>query len=644
MTDLISDAPGLDERLGFRWVLHIFLRTWPFIRPSLVHFVYFLVLSGTLALVTLFLAFIVFGLVMTGIVAADPVGAIPVAIWGLDPDVYVNVERLSDAARRELIWPTLISAMVLIGTAFPGGRALYYYSIWIFQQVNQRMRLELIERLQAQSLSFHASAKTGDAIYRVYQDSAMVTTVVQNALIQPVTLLANLAIALVAIGFFEPYLGMLFLIAAVPSILAARAFTPRLRDGSARSRLANSALTSHIQESVNGVRVLKAHQAEDAAFNTFRQRSHRALDRAFELRRRIAVLNLLVFLFTAAAVIAADYLMTQWAWDEAPTFGYGLVALVGFAVWNLGAFQAARDRNIAIGGVSVALSNLWSLLQDIGIGLKRAFFLLDLEPEVQDRPDAKPMPPVRDGISFRNVDFAYRTDVAVIRNATFGARPGTVTAIVGASGAGKSTLMSLLLRLYDVDGGEVSIGSEDIRDIRVRSLRDHIGIVLQENVLFPTSISDNIRFASPDADDQAVKAAAVTACADGFIEALPEGYATELGERGAKLSTGQRQRISIARAVAKDAPILILDEPTAALDVDTEQAVLERLAEWGRDKVIFLITHRVRTIQRAHQVLFVEHGAIVEKGSHETLMDLPDGRYRAFASRESLGGIGSVHA
>ena len=618
-------------------------RTRSYLLPQLKHFIVFAILSGVAMLLELASTLVFFDLLTNKVFLGDPLSSIQASLLGLDAARFVDVETLDEEARFTLRTVFLVVAGALMAIGFLLGTGLGYYLTWILQRVNQHLRLAMMDRAVHLSLRYHDEAPVGDAIYRVYQDSAMVTTVVQNALIQPVTLLTNLAIALVAIGFFEPYLGFLFLIAAVPSILAARAFTPRLRDGSARSRLANSALTSHIQESVNGVRVLKAHQAEDTAFNTFRRRSHRALDRAYELRRRIAVLNLLVFLFTATAVIGADYLMTQWVWDEAPTFGYGLVALVGFAIWNLGAFQAARDRNIAIGGVSVALSNLWSLLQDIGIGLKRAFFLLDLEPEVQDRPDAKPMPPVRDGISFRNVEFAYRADMPVIRNATFTAPAGTVTAIVGASGAGKSTLMSLLLRLYDVDSGEINIG-EDIRNIRVRSLRDHIGIVLQENVLFPTSIADNIRFAAPDADDEAVTAAAVTACADGFIGALPEGYATELGERGAKLSTGQRQRISIARAVAKNAPILILDEPTAALDVDTEQEVLERLAEWGRDKVIFLITHRIRTIRRAQQVLFVEHGAITEQGSHESLMNLPDGQYRAFASRESLAGINSVHA
>ena len=606
-------------------------RTRRYLLPELKHFIVFAVLSGLAMLLELASALVFFDLLTNKVFLGDPLTGTQAGLIGLDPARFVDVETLDEEARFTLRTVFLVVAGALTATGFLLGTGLGYYLTWILQRVNQHLRLAMMDRAVHLSLRYHDEAPVGDAIYRVYQDSAMVTTVVQNALIAPIMALANLAIALVALSFFEPYLGLLFLIAAVPSMLAARAFTPRLREGSTRSRLASSALTSHIQESVNGVRVLKAQQAEAASFDTFRRRSHAALDRAFELRRSVALLNLLVFLCTAAAVIAADYLMTRWVWADAPTFGYGLVALVGFAVWNLGAFQAARDRNIAVGGVSVALANLWSLLQDIGIGLTRAFFLLDLEPEVQDAPDAKPMPRVREGISFRNVDFAYRPDAPVVRDATFTARVGTVTAIVGPSGAGKSTLMSLLLRLYDVDGGAIRIDGEDIRNLRVRSLRDGIGIVLQENALFPTSIADNVRFAAPDADDEAVRTAAATACADTFIEALPDGYATELGERGAKLSTGQRQRITIARAVAKDASILILDEPTASLDVDTEQEVLNRLTEWGQDKVIFLITHRLRTIRQADQVLFVEDGAIVEQGSHESLMGLPGGRYRAFA-------------
>ena len=341
---------------------------------------------------------------------------------------------------------------------------------------------------------------------------------------------------------------------------------------------------------------------------------------------------------TAATVIAADYLMAGWVWTEAPTFGYGLVALVGFAAWNLGAFQAARDRHVALSGICVGLAMLWGICRTGG---RPAAGVLPARLGARGpRPagcggDAG----CGEGVRFRDVEFGYRSGVPVVKGVTFTARPGTVTAIVGASGAGKSTLMSLLLRLYEVDAGRIEVGGMDIRDIRLAALRGAVAIVLQENALFPTSVLENIRYAVEDAPMAAVERAAAVACAADFIAALPDGYATLLGERGAKLSTGQRQRLSIARAVLKDAPILILDEPTAALDVHTEQRVLDNLGAWAQDeKIIFLITHRLATIRHADQILLLEDCTLVEQGDHGTLMARDEGRYRAFAAASLAAG------
>ena len=578
---------------------------------------------------------LIYDLLTNKVLQGEPLTEFQAGLLAVDPARFVAVETLDEAARLTLRTVFLVVAGALIAVGFALGTGLTYYLTWILQRVNQDLRLAMLDAAVHVSLRYHDDAPVGDGIYRVYQDSAMVTSVVQNGLIEPATALVSLLVALATVSLFAPWLGVLLLVAVVPSVVVARALVPRLRRGSARARAANSALTSHIQESVHGARILKAHQAEGRAFEAFRQRSFRALDRAYELRRSVALLNLAVFLLTALAAIGGDYLMAQWVWAEEPTFGYGVIALVGFAVWNLGAFQAAQDRTATLAVGSVTLANLWSLLQDMGVGLGRAFFLLDLEPEVRDRPGAVAMPPVERGVRFRDVDFAYRPGVPVLHGVSFTARPGTVTAVVGVSGAGKSTLMRLLLRLYEVDAGAIEIDGADIRDLRVQSLRGGIGIVLQENALFPTTVADNIRFASPGATDAAVEAAAATACADEFVRDLPEGYATELGERGAKLSTGQRQRISIARAVVKNAPILLLDEPTASLDVATERRVLARLAEWGRDKVIFLVTHRIGTIRRADRILFLEDGALVEEGDHASLMERPGGRYRAFVTTES---------
>ena len=608
-------------------------RTRGYLLPQLRHFLLFGALSGVGMLLELAVYLVGFDLLTNKVFRGEPLNAIQAGFLGLDGDRFVSVDALGDDARRTLRTVFLVLIGSLLAAGFLLGTGLRYYLTWILQRVNQALRLAMVERAVHLSLRYHDESPVGDAIYRVYQDSAMVTNVVQNALIQPLTALANLLVALVALTFFDPYLGVLFLFGLVPSVVAVRAFTVGLRRRSDRARRANSALTAHIQESVNGARVLKANGAEGGAFDTFRRYSYRALDRAYELRRSIAVLNLIVFLLTATTVIVADYLMAGWVRTEASTFGYGLVALVGFAAWNLGAFQAARDRHVALSGICVSLAMLWGVLQDMGVGLKRAFFLLDLEPGVKDRPHAVALPAVGEGVRFQDVEFGYRAGIRVINRVTFTAPPGAVTAVVGASGAGKSTLMSLLLRLYDVDAGRIEVGGMDIRDIRLAALRRAVAIVLQENALFPTSVLENIRYAVEDAPLAAVERAAAVACADEFIASLPSGYATLLGERGAKLSTGQRQRLSIARAVLKDAPILILDEPTAALDVHTERRVLDNLGAWAQDgKIVFLITHRMSTIRQAEQILFVENGAVVEQGDHGTLMAHAGGRYRAFAT------------
>ena len=231
--------------------------------------------------------------------------------------------------------------------------------------------------------------------------------------------------------------------------------------------------------------------------------------------------------------------------------------------------------------------------------------------------------------------FAYDADQSVLEGVNLTARAGTVTALVGATGSGKSTLMSLLLRLYDPSAGTVRINGVDIRDIGIDDLRGNMAIALQQNVLFAATVADNIGYASRGASRRDIEAAARVACADEFIRRMANGYDTELGERGGKLSTGQRQRLSIARAIVRDTPILILDEPTASLDAETEQRLLANLSDWGRDRIVFVITHRLSTIRNADQIAFLEGGRIGEVGDHDALMAMSDGRYRRFVEAET---------
>ena len=633
MTPSGAHATELSEKLGFRWVLNIFLRTWPFIRPSLKHFGIFLALSGFVALVGLFLVFVVFGFTTTGIVAGDPVGSVPVAVWGLDPDVYVNVEELTDEARRGLIWPAILTTIVLLGITVSAGVGLSYYSIWIFQQVNQRMRLELIDRLQAQSLQFHANAKAGDAIYRVYQDSAMVTGLVRSILLEPLLFLGRYVVGLAVVAAFDPFLALVLALAVPPVLYLGYRFSGPLRRRFRVARERNSALTSRIQESVLGIRVIKACHAEAARGADFLGHSRAALDAAFRARVSLTVLGILAFAVIGLATLTVESVAALLSNANAQTFGQWILLGYGFAVWNYGSFFMVTNRaNEGLGSVR-ALIATWGRAQDMAMGLGRVFEILDLVPDVQDAPDARPLAGIEDGVTFDAVTFGYEPARQVLQNVAFSAALGSVTAIVGPTGTGKSTLMSLLLRLADPENGRITIDGKDLRSVTVASIRQHIALATQENILFSTSVLENIRFAKPEATREEVATAARVACADTFIEALSEGYGTPLGERATKLSTGQRQRIVIARAIIKDAPILILDEPTAALDAVTEQRVLDSLKAWGERRCIFLITHRLSTIRRADQIVYLRDGRVLGLGTHDELIESNDA-YRAFVEAE----------
>ena len=243
-------------------------------------------------------------------------------------------------------------------------------------------------------------------------------------------------------------------------------------------------------------------------------------------------------------------------------------------------------------------------------------------------------------MSFAAVTYGYDPSRPVLHDVSFEVSPGSVTAIVGPTGTGKSTLMSLLLRLADPDHGCITVDGTDLRTLTVASIRRQVALATQENILFSASVLDNIRFANPEATPEQVAAAAQVACADAFVEALPEGYETPLGERATKLSTGQRQRIVIARAVVKDAPVLILDEPTAALDAVTEQRVLASLKAWGERRCVFLITHRLSTIREADQIVYLREGRVVGTGTHDELL-AGNEAYRSYIDAEL--GTASAH-
>ena len=631
----IVDTQTTDPHtLNARWVLTIFLRTWPFIQPVVKHLFAFVGLSALVGLVMAIITLILINMATAGVLAGDSIGGIGATIFALDPAIYVEAESLDETARKSLLWPSLALATLLTVIGIPSAMALYYYSMWIFQQINQLMRIRLIDRLQAQSLSFHAQSETGDAIYRVYQDSAMVTQIIRSIFLDPLMMIGRYLFGLFFVLAFDPLLALILVLVTIPVIWIGYYFSPRLRTRFRGARETNSALTSWIQESVQGVRVVKATGTEAQRSLGFRERSETALTAAFQARVSLALMGILVFSSIGLAILAIESLSAIWSNQEAATFGQWILVGLGFSVWNFGTFSAVQNRSNNGLGALRGLMAIWGRAQDMAMGLGRVFEILDLEPDIEDVPEATDIAPFERSVRFEGVSFSYLPDHPVLNGIDFEAPKGTVTAIVGPTGTGKSTLMSLLLRLADPDHGRVTIDDKDIHDVTIDSLRSSIAMATQENILFSMSVLENIRFAVPTASREDAQAAAQVACADTFIDALPQGYETPLGERATKLSSGQRQRIVIARAVIKDAPILILDEPTAALDAETELAVLNRLKAWGDQRCIFLITHRLSTIRQADNVIYLRDGHIQAQGSHDDLMTTSE-VYQQFVSAET---------
>ena len=555
-----------------------------------------------------------------------------------DPEVDLCKSQRRVVRNRMLVWFAIgeIFGIVLM--------AIYrYYPSWMWQNVNHYLRVAMVERLEHLSLSFHYHNRSGDAIYRIYQDSSMVVNVLDELVVGPLNDIRNLSITFLFLFWFDPILGWSVLACFIPMAIVTAYGTPIIRRLSVANRVLNSNFTSRLQETFSALKVVKANCAEPIVLERFNVDSQKALDAALYLRLGMIVLSLIVAIVGGLVALVLEFTIIRWTLIERETAipTWALVFL-GFGIWNLAAYRNANGRVDGAIGSAKGFVRLWCMLQDLFIGLERAFYFLDLEPNVLSASSPKPYPKKIESVAWRDVHFEYEDGSKVLHGVNLEAKPGEITAIVGSTGSGKSTLMSLLLRLYDPASGIVTINGTDLRGFDLDDVRSNTAIALQKNVLFTSTVAENISFGNRDASHDEIIAAAKIACAHDFIEELEDGYQTQLGERGSKLSSGQRQRLTIARAVIRNDPILILDEPTASLDAKTEHEVLRNLSEWGEDKVVFLITHRLSTIRNADNIAFLEEGVVVETGSHEELMSRPEGRYRAFVEAEEVGFTGTT--
>ena len=606
------------------------------------HLVYFYAINFLQRGIAIVVGLILADLLNQSLLQAEPLAPGLAGLLGFPELASGSIDQLTDDQRRELTWSYVYVALGSYLLQMPLSILNPYYNMWIMQRINQDLRVALISRWHQLSLSYHSDHRTGDSIFRIYQDSAMVTAVVGHMIGMTLAMMSYYS-CVVLVTILNPWLGLAAGVLVAPALLWAGWAMPRMRVRALVYREATSDVTSTIQESFSSIKLIKAFGTADRAQRRVENDSVVAFNAAFRVKNLIAIVTIVMYTVAAVFMAGGTSFMAWWAYQGQPTWFVELLALVGlsFVVWNLASFSWTRDQFHESSGDLRKLLRDWMTAQDLTMGLRRVFDILDIEPDVQDRPDAQDFSGLSREVRFENVNFSYEANRPVLSDVSFSAEPGSITAIIGPTGSGKSTLMALLLRLFDPNSGRVTIDGRDLRDYRIASLRAAIAIALQENVLFAMSVRDNIRYVAPQASEDQIRTAIRVAAMDDYVDGLPNGLDTVLSDRGGKLSTGQRQRLSIARAVVRDTPILVLDEPTAALDAATEHRVMQNLAEWaggaaGRTgRAIFLITHRISTIRRADNILYLDGGRIVESGNHETLMGLEGGRYRGFVEAES---------
>ena len=515
-----------------------------------------------------------------------------------------------------LLWVAIGTVLIfLLGTVT---NVIYTYcSLLLGQRMTYSLATDLFAHLQRLSVLFHTRRPVGDLISRVTGDSWCVNTLVTEAIVPAVQALVTLIAMFVVMWNLQPTLTLLALGITPFFLIVIKVLGGPIKDRTREQRDLEGQMMNVVEQSLSAMPAIQAFTREDHEVRRFRSFA----DRTVVAYVRATVAGLWFELFA------------------------GLVTTLGTAgVIYVGADLALKGE-LSTGTIIVFISYLSSLydpldsiaqttqtVQGAAAEADRVSEMLELEPDIQDRPGARAAK-ISGPIRYEKVSFGYEPGQPVLHEIDFVARPGETVAIVGPTGAGKTTMMNLLIRFFDPNSGRITIDGVDLRDMRHRSLREQVAMVLQDPFIFPVSIGENIAYGKPHATIEEIQAAAKAANAHEFITRLPEAYDTLVGERGATLSGGEKQRLSIARAFLKDAPVLILDEPTSALDARTEGALLEALERLMEDRISFIIAHRLSTIRRASRILVLDQGRIVESGSHDELLGRP-GLYAALYNRQ----------
>ena len=522
-------------------------------------------------------------------------------------DDIIRAEGLTAAEKNShLLWLMGGAFLVFLILRPPVEYIRQYLAQWVGSNILYDIRNKLFDHLQRLSLRYYAQTKTGEVISRVIHDVEQTKVFVITGLMNVWLDLTTILIAIIIMLTMDVPLTLVAIILFPLYGLSIKYFYAKLRRLTRERSQALAEVQGHLHERVQGIPVTRSFALEDYEQEQFDKRNGNFLDKAITHTEW----NAKTFAVTNTITDLAPLLVIGFAGYQVINASLSLGTMVAFVGYMERVYSPLRR----------LINSSTTLTQSIA-SIDRVFELMNEKYDIVDRPNSTPLNHVQGEIELDNVSFRYdEQEAEVLKNVSLHVEKGETIALVGMSGGGKSTLISLIPRFYDVTSGAIRVDGKDIRDVQARSLRDQIGMVLQDNILFSESIAVNIRMGNPQATDEEVIQAAIAANAHDFIMELPEGYNTLVGERGVKLSGGQKQRIAIARVFLKNPPILIFDEATSALDLESEHTIQEAMEKLAADRTTFIVAHRLATITHADRIVVMEHGRITEVGSHEELM------------------------
>src|SRR5881409_3843035 len=471
-----------------------------------------------------------------------------------------------------------------------------FMQAYVGERLVLAFRTQLVQHAQRLSLSYHDSKGSADSLYRINQDAAVIDKIMVEGIIPFVAAGITLAMMIVVMTRLDWQLALVALGVSPPLFVLSRLYRPRMRRQSRHVKKLESSALAVVQETFGALRVVKAFGQETRETDRFVRRSTEGVAARIRLALMEGRYGVLVGLTSALGTAAVLFIGVRHVVEGVLTVGQLWMALRYLDKL----YEPLKTISKKAAGIQSYLASA-----------ERAFALLDEQPEVPERPHARAIGRAAGAVAFRQVSFAYGPDRPVLHDVSLEIEPGTRLGVVGATGAGKTTVISLLTRFYDPIEGAILLDGVDLRDYKLDDLRRQFAVVLQETVLFSASIAENIAYAAPGASREQIVAAAQAANAHEFITRLPRGYDTQVGERGAQLSGGQRQRIALARAFLKDSPVLILDEPTSAVDAKTEARILGAMRHLMRGRTVLVISHRPSTLERCAGLLVLDSGRVV---------------------------------